>query len=59
MSEQSGPFSYEVISPDFEGRTHYRIRDERDDRIATSYIEEHAKMIVKLMNLGYNLVEIG
>lgn len=49
------PFSYEVIDPDADGRRHYRIRDANDDRISTSYVEENAREIVRLMNLGARL----
>ena len=43
-------FSYEKISPDADGRTHFRIRDANDDRIATCYVEDNAREIVIRLN---------
>ena len=50
------PFHYETISPDANGTVSYRITDANDDRISTSYNEEHAQEIVRLMNIGYEMV---
>lgn len=47
------PFSYEKIKDRHQrGGFHYRIRDAQDDRIATTYDEAHATMIVELLNKG-------
>lgn len=53
------PFSYEVIDPDADGRRHYRIRDANDDRIATSYVEDNAREVVRLMNKGVASERLG
>ena len=46
-----GPYGYEKIAlPD--ETPHYRIYDADDNRIATCFQEGHAKLIVRLMNLG-------
>lgn len=45
-----GPFGYEVIDPDSEGRRHLRIFDRSDSRIATCYSEENARFIVRTLN---------
>ena len=47
------PFSYTRIFPDDRGREHFRIQDSNDDRVATCYREDNAKLVVELMNKGY------
>lgn len=48
--EVEGPFGCEMIAPDSEGRTHWRIHDGADNRIATSYVEGNARLIVRALN---------
>lgn len=48
--ERGMKYSYEKISPDSEGKTHFRISDPFDNRIATCYQEENAKIVVKALN---------
>lgn len=43
------PFGYEPITPPGE-KVHFRIYDSRDNRIATCYLEEHARFIVDRLN---------
>lgn len=45
-------FGYQKIENDVDGRTHYRVHDSNDDRIATCYVEDNAKLVVRLLNLG-------
>ena len=48
-------YGYEEICPDADGRRHYRVYDANDDRIATCYVEDNARRVVRLMNAGAGL----
>lgn len=47
-----GPYTVEKISPDSDGRTHWRIADGADNRIATCYDEGNARFIALQLNKG-------
>jgi len=47
------PYSYEVIEP-MAGQhpRHWRIRDDRDNRVATCYVEANAVLVVMALNFA-------
>lgn len=51
----SKPYGYEKINSVKDG-VNFRIYDADDNRIATSYIEENAQLIVQLMNKGLTTI---
>jgi|SRR3989344_4612570 len=52
------PYGYECIKkPEGKCGFNFRVHDAGDNRIATCYSEGHAKLIVRLMNLGAQAVE--
>lgn len=46
------PFSYELISALGPGVKHFRVKDDRDNRIATCYSEENAVRVVMALNFS-------
>jgi hypothetical protein len=52
------PYGYERIEPSvYKQGYHFRIYDANDNAVATCYSEGHAKLVVRLMNLGVEQVE--
>jgi hypothetical protein len=43
-------YGYEQITPDADGRTHWRVFDAQDNRVATCYVEANAALVTDALN---------
>lgn len=50
-TRRSGPYSYERMEG-LGGDVDYRVRDSRDNRVATCCLQENAEMVVRALNIA-------